>query len=140
MSFPSAAPCSHSSYSDTLQPEDILKEPEDTVPLPENTLLQQDDKDSTMPGTNRSAWRDVHIFNASDRNTTIGGLRINNGITNANLYAMVEIFVFFNSEYVLRNKSNIVIERDNTPLEPGNYYIDSPSTSLSNNPFTQTNL
>jgi hypothetical protein len=79
-----------------------------------------------MSGSGRSAWRDVHIFNASDRNTTIGGLRTNNGITNANLYAMIEIFVFFSGEYVLRNESDIAVEKDNTPLEPGSYYIDSP--------------
>lgn len=150
-----SAPCSYSSHSDPdtlegtvqpkdtlLQPEDILKEPKDTVPQPENTLLQHDEilhlpqlEDSTMPGRNRSTRRNVHIFNASDRNTEIGGLRTN-GITNANLYAMIEIFLFFGGEYVLRDESDIVVKRDDSLLQPGKYYINSPRTSLSNNAFT----
>jgi len=133
-----------------LQPEYILKEPEDTVLQSENILLQHDDsvlpeystppdpdfEYCTMPPWNRSAERNVHIFDTSDRNTPIGGLRINNGITNANLFDMIEIFVFFASEYILRNESDITIEKDDSPLQPGNYYIDSPSTSLLNYSFT----
>jgi hypothetical protein len=153
----SSTPRSYSSHSDPdtlegtvpqpkdapLQPEDILKEPKDTVPQPENTLLQHDEilhlpqlEDSTMLGGNRSGGRDVFIFNASDRNTTIGGLILTNGVTNANLYAMIEIIVFFNGEYSLRNESNITIERDDSLLQSGNYYLDSPRKSLSNNSFT----
>ena len=88
-----------------------------------------------MPPHNRSAGRDVHIFDASDRSTSIGGLILTAGVTNANLYAMVEIFVFFDSEYTLRNESDDTIGKDNSPLLPGNYYIDTPRTSLSINSF-----
>jgi hypothetical protein len=70
--------------------------------------------------------RDVHIFDISDRDTSIGGLVLTAGVTNANLYAMIEIFVIFNGEYILRNESDTTIEKDNSPLLPGNYYIDSP--------------
>lgn len=93
-----------------------------------------------MPPQNRSAGRDVHIFDASDRSTSIGGLIITAGVTNANLYAMVEIFVFFDSEYTLRNESNITIEKDNSLLLPGNYFIDAPRTSLSINAFAWLNF
>jgi hypothetical protein len=79
-----------------------------------------------MPPHNRSAVRDVHIFDISDRDTSIGGLVLTAGVTNANLYAMIEIFVIFSSEYILRNESNTTIEKDDSPLVPGNYYIDSP--------------
>jgi hypothetical protein len=153
----SSTPCSYSSHSDPdtlegtvpqpkdapLQPEDILKEPKDTVPQPENTLLQHDEilhlpqlEDSTMTGRDRSIIRNVRIFNVSDRNTEIGGLRTNGGITNANLYAMIEIFLFFNGEYVLQDESDIVVKKDDSLLQHGKYYINSPCTSLSNNAFT----
>jgi len=130
-------PCS---YSDTLQPEDILKEREDTVPEPENSLLQHDEvlpqpEDYIMPGDNRSVGRDVHIFDASDRSTSIGGLILTMGVTNANLYTMIEIFIFFDGEYILRNESDITIEKDDSLLQPGNYYIDSPRKSLFNSSF-----
>jgi hypothetical protein len=88
-----------------------------------------------MPPHNRSAVRDVHIFDASDRSTSIGGLILTAGVTNANLYAMIEIFVIFNGEYILRNESDITIEKDDSPLLPGNYYIDSPRKSLFNSSF-----
>ena len=81
-----------------------------------------------MPSHNRSAARDVHIFDASDRRTPIGGLILSAGVTNANLYAMVDIFVIFNSEYVLRNEDDVATDKNNSPLLPGNYYIDSCST------------
>ncbi|PMD12137.1 hypothetical protein NA56DRAFT_683493 [Hyaloscypha hepaticicola] len=78
-----------------------------------------------MPPRNRSGGRDVHIFDTGDRSTSIGGLILTEGITNANLYTMIEIFVLFNGEYVLRNESGITIKKDSSPLPPGNYYIDS---------------
>ena len=79
-----------------------------------------------MPPRNRSKGRDVHIFDASDRDTSIGGLILTAGATNANLYAMIEIFVIFNGEYILRNERDTTIEKDDSALLPGNYYIDSP--------------
>ena len=93
-------------------------------------------EDFAMPPYDRSAGRDVHIFDAKDRSTSIGGLVLTNGVTNANLYNMIRIFVFFSSEYILRNERDITIEKDDSPLLPGNYYIDSPRTFLSNNAFT----
>ena len=125
-------------HSDTLlQNEIIIKEhPKGTLPhlvdaLPHSadspsSLLLHGDTRTTMPPYNRSAGRDVHIFDARDRNTSIGGLILTAGVTNANLYAMIEIFVIFNGEYILRNESDIAIEKDDSILLPGNYYIDSP--------------
>ena len=79
-----------------------------------------------MPPHNRSAARDVHTFDINDRDTSIGGLVLTAGVTNANLYAMIEIFVIFNGEYILRNERDTTIEKDDSALLPGNYYIDSP--------------
>jgi hypothetical protein len=90
-----------------------------------------------VPPLDRSAGRNVHIFDARYRDTSIGGLILTNGITNANLHAMIEIFVIFKSEYVLRNESDVKIEKDDSTLLPGNYYIASRGTSFSNNSFTQ---
>jgi hypothetical protein len=120
---------------DTLShPKDILSQPEDALPLHETTLSHLADilsqpKDSTMTGSDRSKHRNVHIFNASDRNTTIGGLILTeknddtNCVTNANFFAMVEIITSPTSTFTLRNESDIIIEKDNSPLQPGNYYI-----------------
>ncbi|KAH8674455.1 HNH endonuclease-domain-containing protein [Tricladium varicosporioides] len=93
-----------------------------------------------MPPINRSAGRNIHIFDASNRDASIGGLILTNGITNANLYAMIEIFVIFNGEYILRNENNATIEKDDAPLLPGNYYIDSSDPIDINNetPLTRT--
>jgi hypothetical protein len=49
---------------------------------------------------------------------------------------MIEIFVLFNSEYVLRNESDVEIAKDASLLLPGNYYIDSHGILSSNNSFT----
>jgi hypothetical protein len=57
-----------------------------------------------MSVANRSAGRDVHIYNADDPATVLGGLILTNGITNANFHFMVEIFLFFNSDYRLRHE------------------------------------
>ena len=88
-----------------------------------------------MPSVNRSRGRNVHIYNANDATTELGGLILTSGVTNANFYAMVEIFVFFASEYVLRSESNVIIEKDDSVLLPRNYYVDSPCKSLFNSLF-----
>src|SRR6266536_4102062 len=127
---------SGSSHSDTLlQLENVIeKHPKDTLPHSADALPHLVDvpsshedtepENSPIPPRNRSAGRDVHIFNASDRSTSIGGLILTNGITNANLHAMTEIFVILEAEYILRNESDIIIEKDDSTLLPGNYYID----------------
>jgi hypothetical protein len=89
-----------------------------------------------MPPRNRSPGRDVHIFDTRDRCTSIGGLVLTEGVTNANLYTMIEIFVLFKREYVLRNESDVEIAKDASLLLPGNYYIDSPSSLFLNNSLT----
>ena len=88
-----------------------------------------------MPPRNRSKGRDVHIFDASDRDTSIGGLILTAGVTNANLYTMIEIFVIFNGEYILRNESDTTIEKDDSLLLPGNYFINSPRKCFFNSFF-----
>jgi hypothetical protein len=83
---------------------------------------------STMPPANRSAGRDVHIYGSRDRTTTLGGLILNAGVTNANFYAMIRIFVEFTPRnfsrtFSLRNENRITIQENHQPLQPGSYYI-----------------
>jgi hypothetical protein len=128
--------------------EDILPQPKDTLylPPPENVLPLRKDtlprladilsqpEDSIML-SGRSEGRNVHIFDLSDPNTTIGGLILTNGVTNANLYAMVEILVIFESEFTLQSEGGITVARDGNLLQPGNYYIHAAGKFLNNNSF-----
>lgn len=73
--------------------------------------------------SNRALGRDVHIYDANDPATVLGGLILTNGVTNANLYSMVEIIFIFERDYFLRDEGDAMVQRDNHPLQPGNYYI-----------------
>jgi hypothetical protein len=72
-----------------------------------------------MPPANRLAGRNVHIYDANDRTTALGGLILNSGVTNDNFYAMIDIFVEFERSAevspadILINGSSIVV---NDPL------------------------
>ena len=72
---------------------------------------------------NRSAGRDVHIYDANDRDTVLGGLVLTNGVTNANFYSMVEIIFLIDGIFFLRDGDDIIVQRDDHPLQSGNYYI-----------------
>ena len=85
-------------------------------------------KYSTMPPIDRSADRNVHIYNDNDRTTVLGGLILNPGVTNTNFYAMIRIFVEFkppslSHTFSLRDQSRTTIQENHPPLQPGNYYI-----------------
>jgi hypothetical protein len=115
---------------------------------------------STMPPANRSGGRNVHIYDFDDSNdldfslepkVVLGGLILTDGITNANLYSMLDMFIsceerlFRNPEetfflgdegpfflededpFSLLDEEGTRIEKDNHPLRPGNYYIVSIS-------------
>ncbi len=75
-----------------------------------------------MP-VNRSVGRDVHIYHANDPEIILGGLRLTRGVTNANLYTMIEIFCIFKSSYVLQGEDKTVTLRNNDQLHPGKYFI-----------------
>jgi hypothetical protein len=76
-----------------------------------------------MTSLNRSVGRNVHIYNANDPGTELGGLILTNGVTNANFYSMVEILFIFESTFFLRDEGDVRIQRDGHQLQPGNYYI-----------------
>lgn len=59
----------------------------------------------------RAARRNVHLCSFTAREVEIGGLVLNNGITHASLYSMVEIIIISQSEFTLRNDEDTAIER-----------------------------
>ncbi|KAH8674538.1 HNH endonuclease-domain-containing protein [Tricladium varicosporioides] len=135
---------SGSSQSDILLQNEISeKHSQDTLlhsgESPSSQLLHEDTRSTKAPH-DRSAGRDVHIFDASDRSTSIGGLILTAGVTNANLYNMIEIIAFFDGEYILQNESGIAIEKDNSTLLPGNYYINSSHPIHMNNEVILTRM
>jgi hypothetical protein len=96
-----------------------------------------------MPA-DRSLGRDVFIYDAKDPDKVLGGLILTNGVTNANFYSMVEILIIFGGGFSLLDDNGTKINRDDNPLQPGNYFIDAdgrlqlPLTSLSS--FQPTHL
>ena len=82
-----------------------------------------------MP-VDRSLGRDVFIYDAKDPGKVLGGLILTNGVTNANFYSMVEILIIFSGDFSLLDDSGTKINRDDNPLQPGNYFIDADGRLL----------
>jgi hypothetical protein len=85
-----------------------------------------------MAPTDRSRGRDVHIYDAKDPTTVLGGLILTNGVTNTNFYSMVEILVLFMSDFELRDEGDTKIERNDDPLQLGRYYINATGKFIYN--------
>jgi hypothetical protein len=77
-----------------------------------------------MAPISRSVGRNIHVYDAADRTTVLGGLILTKGITNANFYSMVEILVLFTTGFELLNENNVKIERNDNLLLPGRFYIN----------------
>ncbi|KAF2194976.1 hypothetical protein K469DRAFT_545534 [Zopfia rhizophila CBS 207.26] len=76
-----------------------------------------------MPPIDRSRGRNVHIYDANDPATVLGGLILAKGVTNTNFYSMVEMLFIFTGTFFLRDEGNTKIEKDDRPLQPGEYSI-----------------
>jgi len=72
---------------------------------------------------NRAGGRNVHIFDAEDRLTVLGGLILTAGITNKNFYEMIGILLILQTSFLLQDEVGTEVQRNDDPLEPGNYYI-----------------
>jgi hypothetical protein len=78
---------------------------------------------STMP-IDRSGGRNVHIYDAENPTVVLGSLILSNGITNANLYSMLDIFIVYKEPFsledkepfLLQNKEGVRIKKNNHPL------------------------
>ncbi|KAF8423471.1 HNH endonuclease-domain-containing protein [Terfezia claveryi] len=77
---------------------------------------------------NRSAGRDVQLYDANDPTTVLGGLILTNGVTNVNFYSMIEVFLLFGSEYVLRHEDGTELQRNDQALRRGSYFIVTDGT------------
>ncbi|PUU84241.1 hypothetical protein B9Z19DRAFT_1112001 [Tuber borchii] len=73
--------------------------------------------------SDRSIGRNVHIYDARDPETILGGLIVTDGMTNTNFYSMVDIVFIFTTSYTLRLKSRTTIKRNDHPLREGSYFI-----------------
>ncbi|TGZ78515.1 hypothetical protein EX30DRAFT_350917 [Ascodesmis nigricans] len=60
---------------------------------------------------NRSAGRNIHLYDANDPDTELGGLILTNGVTNANFYSRVEIICLFDQVYTLRDEAGTTTVR-----------------------------
>ncbi|PUU78797.1 hypothetical protein B9Z19DRAFT_1064756 [Tuber borchii] len=89
------------------------------------TVAAPIDQDGLARGAPPSGhtWRNANIYDSDRKDNLIGGLWIAEGITNANLYSMLEIFCTFNDTFYLRNFSGRLVKRDQNPLQPGDYLI-----------------
>jgi hypothetical protein len=85
-----------------------------------------------MPPIDRSGGQNVHIFDVKKPTVVLGGLILSNGVTNANLYSMLDIFIVYEApkdvplneeKPFLRNNEGTKIEKNDDPLEPGEHYI-----------------
>ena len=83
-----------------------------------------------MPAADRSVGRTVHLYDANDRVTLLGGLVLNNGVTKANFYSMVNIFLIFESIWSIEDETSAKLEQSDEPLPPGNYYAVGKLLSL----------
>ena len=83
-----------------------------------------------MESADRNDDRNTFIYDFNHRDTLLGGLWIVEGITNANLYSMVEIICVFTDTFELRDNNELLVERNGEPLQPGNYFIASHGRSL----------
>ena len=83
--------------------------------------------------TRRALGRKVHIYNARDTNTVLGGLFATDGKTNANFYSIVEIVFIFDNDYTLCSESGATVQRDGHPLQAGKYFINTAASLRVNN-------
>jgi hypothetical protein len=88
---------------------------------------------STMAPIDRSGGRNVHIYDAENPTVVLGGLILSNGVTNANLYSMLDYFIVYEESFspadeepfLLLDEEGSRIEKNNHPLQPGKYCIIS---------------
>jgi hypothetical protein len=88
---------------------------------------------SIMAPIDRSGGRNVYIYDAENPTVVLG-----NGVTNANLYSMLDIFIVYEESFspedeepfLLQDEEGTRIEKNNCPLQPGKYYIISISRLL----------
>lgn len=74
--------------------------------------------------SNRSAFRDLHIYDSKQPETELGGLCVAGGVTNKIFFSMLEIVFILDSEFRLLDERGRRLEPNGDPLQPGKYYVD----------------
>ena len=74
--------------------------------------------------------RNVFFYDLRDPSTLLGGLVLNHGVTNANLYSMIGVVLIISDSYSLQNDSSETLPQDSQPLLPGNYFVVTNGKSL----------
>jgi hypothetical protein len=86
-----------------------------------------------MPPADRSRGRNVHIYDFENPTVLLGGLVLSNGVTNANLYSMLKMFIQYkepappedDEPFLLLDENGNRIENNGGPFQPGKYYVVS---------------
>jgi len=86
------------------------------------SVIDEDSQTNTPP-TDRSAWCDTYIYASDNHDTMLRGLWASEGITNANLYSMLEIFCIFTDTFHLYDDRKQLVGRDGLQFQPGNYFV-----------------
>lgn len=71
----------------------------------------------------RSVGRNVHLYDAKNRGSVLGGLILTNGVTKSNFYSVMEILLLSQSSFTIEHETSVTLERNEEPLPPGNYYV-----------------
>lgn len=83
-----------------------------------------------MPAIDCSDGRDILVFDIDNPDTVIEGPVLANGITNANLRSMIELFILFECEYYLRGEGGAAISKDTNSLQAWSYYFTTDGRLL----------
>jgi len=65
-----------------------------------------------MPPFDHSAWHDTKIYTSTNSDKILAGLWAAEGITNQNLYSMLEIICSFTDTFTLNDNNKQLLERD----------------------------
>ncbi|KAH0607772.1 uncharacterized protein H6S33_002806 [Morchella sextelata] len=107
------------------------------------TPPQRESTPQCPPPTAHWAATSTSTLQTTPTGPVLGGLVLTNGVTNANLYSMVEIILTFGSgsDYHLQNAGGSQVDRDDHPLLPGNYYVATDgSFSVNSEPWLARTL
>ncbi|KAG0127172.1 hypothetical protein HOY82DRAFT_625638 [Tuber indicum] len=76
-----------------------------------------------MPRLDYSQWHNTFIYASDNRTERLAGLFAGESITNSNLYSMLEILCSFSDAFDVHGRSEIIVDRNEEQLQPGDYYI-----------------
>jgi hypothetical protein len=76
----------------------------------------------------RALERDVFFYDRREPSAVLGGLVLNPGMTNANVYSMIGIILVIPDAFSIQDERGEKLPQNSEPLLPGNYYVVSAGT------------